>query len=115
MNMMEAWFDPNQYAWIPGTVYGCAAGLMGALVGWLVPQARARQFILRAWATLWAAGVALLVAGFVALLNGQPWGVWYGLLLPGVIGTLVVGANSLVILKRYRQTEERRLAAKDLL
>ena len=115
MNMMEAWFDPNHYAWIPGTVYGCAAGLMGGLVGWLVPQARARQFILRAWATLWAAGVALLVAGIVALLNGQPWGVWYGLLLPGVIGTLVVGANSLVILKRYRQTEERRLAAKDLL
>jgi hypothetical protein len=26
-----------------------------------------------------------------------------------------VGANSLVILKRYREVEERRLAAKDLL
>ncbi len=113
--MLGAWFDPNHYAWIPGTVYGCAAGLMGGLVAWLAPQGRGREFVLRAWGTLWAAGVLLLLAGIVALLNAQPWGVWYGLLLPGAIGTLVVGANSLVILKRYREIEERRLAAKDLL
>ena len=50
----------------------------------------------------------------MALANGQPWGVWYGLLLPGAIGTAIVGANSMVILKRYREVEERRLAAKDL-
>jgi hypothetical protein len=113
--MIEPWFDPNHYAWIPGTVYGIVAGLMAVVVAWLVPRGTARAFILRAWFALWAAGVALLAAGIVALVNGQPWGVWYGLLLPGVIGTLVVGANSLVILKKYRDVEERRLAAKDLL
>ena len=113
--MIEPWFDPNRYAWIPGTVYAVVAGLLGGLVGWLVPRGRARSFILRAWFTVWAVAVALLAVGIVALVNGQPWGVWYGLLLPGAIGTLVVGANSLVILKRYREVEERRLAAKDLL
>ena len=113
--MIEPWFDPNHYAWIPGTAYGLGAGLMGALVGWLVPRGRARNFILRAWFMLWAVAVVLPVVGIVALANGQPWGVWYGLLLPGAIGTLVVGANSVVILKRYREVEERRLAAKDLL
>jgi biotin transporter BioY len=113
--MMQPWFDPNHYAWIPGTVYALAAGLMGGLVGWLVPRGRARNFILRAWCALWGVAVVLLIAGFVALANHQPWGVWYGLLLPGAIGTLVVGANSLVILRRYRDVEERRLAAKDLL
>ena len=113
--MTDPWFDPNQYAWIPGTIYGVAAGVMGALVGWLVPRGRSRSLILRSWFVLWAAGVALLAVGLVALAQGQPWGVWYGLLLPGVIGTLVVGANSLVILKKYRDVEERRLAAKDLL
>jgi biotin transporter BioY len=87
---------------------------MGGLVGWLVPRGRARNFILRAWFALWAIAVVLLIMGIVALVNGQPWGVWYSLLLPGVVGTLVVGANSLVILKRYREVEERRLAAKDL-
>src|SRR2546422_2570437 len=113
--MMEQWFDPNQYAWIPGTAYGVIAGVMGVLVGWLAPQGRARNFILRAWFTVWAAAVALLVIGLVALAQGQPWGVWYGLVLPGAIGTLVVGANSLVILKKHREVEGRRLAAKDLL
>lgn len=112
--VIEPWFDANRYAWIPGTAYGVAAGTMGILVGWLVPRGRARNFMLRAWFALWAAAVALLAAGFVALALGQPWGVWYGLLLPGVIGTLVVGANSIAVTKKYREAEERRLAAKDL-
>jgi peptidoglycan/LPS O-acetylase OafA/YrhL len=112
--MIEPWFDPNHYAWIPGTAYGLVAGLMGGLVGWLVPRGRARNFILRAWFALWALAVALLVVGIVALVDGQPWGVWYGLILPGTVGTLVVGANSLVILKRYREVEERRVSARDL-
>lgn len=113
--MTEPWFDPNQYAWIPGTIYGVSAALMGGLVGLLVPKGRGRGFILKAWFTLWAVAVALLIAGLVALVNGQPWGVWFAFLLPGVVGTLVVGANSLVILKSYSVVEQRRLAAKDLL
>lgn len=113
--MMQLWFSPNQYAWIPGTAYGVAALLMAGLVVWLVPRGRARQFILRAWFALWAAAAALLIVGMVALIRGQPWGVWFGFLLPGAVGTLVVGVNSLVILKRYRDVEERRVAAKDLL
>ena len=113
--MVQPWFDPNHYAWVPGTVYGVAAGLMGGLVGVLAPRGRARTFILRAWFALWAIAAVLLAAGFVALAQGQPWGIWYGLLLPGAVGTLVVGANTLVVVKTYRQVEERRLAAKDLL
>jgi len=113
--MIQPWFDPNQYAWIPGTAYGVIAGLMGAMVGWLVPRGRARGFILGAWFAVWAVAVVLLLLGIAARVNGQPWGVWCALLLPGAIGTLVVGANSLVILKRYREVEDRRLAAKDLL
>lgn len=111
----QPWFDPNLYAWIPGSAYGIIAGLMGGLVGWFAPRGRARNLILRAWFALWAVALAFLVVGFVALAQGQPWGIWYGLLLPGAVGTLVVGANSFVVLKTYRQVEERRLAAKDLL
>ena len=110
---MEPWFDANQYAWIPGTVYGCMAGVMGALVGVFVPRGKARRQICAAWAALWSVAILLLGAGLLALQSGQPWGIWYGLLLPGAIGTTVVGANFLVILKRYREVEQRRLAAKD--
>lgn len=112
--MTAPWFDPDHYAWIPGTVYGVLAGVMGGLAGWLVPRGRAKNFILRAWFGMWAAAVALLIVGVVALAEEQPWGIWYGMLLPGVIGTLVIGANSLVIRNRYRDVESRRLAAKDL-
>jgi hypothetical protein len=113
--MIEPWFDAYRYAWIPGTVYGLAAGLMAVLVAWLVPRGRARNFILRTWFALWALAVVLLLLGFVALAQGQPWGVWYSLLLPGAIGTLVVGANTVAIQKRYLEVEGRRMAAKDLL
>jgi uncharacterized membrane protein len=111
----EPWFDPNHYAWIPGTAYGVLAVLMGVLAAWLAPRGRARHFMLRTWFGLWVAAIGLLVVGAVALADRQPWGIWYGFLLPGVVGTLVVGANSLVLLRRYREAEERRLAARDLL
>jgi hypothetical protein len=113
--MIEPWFDAYRYAWVPGTAYGLAAGFMAALLFWLVPPGRARNLILRAWFALWATAVVLLLVGLVALVQGQPWGVWYSLLLPGAIGTLVVGANSVAIQKRYIEIEGRRMAAKDLL
>ena len=113
--MVEPWFDPNNYAWIPGTAYGIAAAWMGAVVGFNVPKGKKRGFILKAWFTLWAIAVVLMIAGVVAVAAGQPWGVWFAFLLPGVIGTLVVGANSVVIIRSYRVVEQRRLAAKDLL
>src|SRR5580658_9858942 len=101
----DPWFNPDLYAWIPGAAYGVAAGLMGGLVGWLAPRGRARKFVLRAWFALWAIAVLLLIVGFAALDEGQPWAIWYGFLLTGAIGTLVVGANSLVVLNAYRQVE----------
>ena len=110
--MIEPWFDPNRYAWIPGTVYGLVAGLMGGLVGWLVPRGRAKNFILRAWFTVWAVAIVLLVVGSLPWLAGSSGG--FGSAYSGAIGTLVVGANSIVILKRYREVEERRVEAKDL-
>lgn len=113
--MTQPWFDPIRYAWIPGTLFGAAAGILGALVAWLAVQGKAKTAMIRSWIALWIAAMALLVVGLIGLRSGQPYGVWYGLLLPGIVGTLVLGGNLLVILKRYREVEQRRLAAKDLL
>jgi uncharacterized membrane protein len=113
--MREQWFDPGHYAWVPGAVYAVLAVVVAGLVGYFAPKGRARHSIVLVWLALWALAVALLVAGIVAQVEGQPWAIWYGLGLPGLIGTLVVGLNTLVILKTYRQVEQRRLAAKDLL
>ena len=112
--MAQPWFNADLYAWVPGTVYGVVTGAIGGLVGWLAWHGRARGLVLRAWKALWLAALVLLAVGIVALMQGQPWGIWYGFLLPGVIGTSLVGANFFTILNRYRDLEQRRLAARDL-
>lgn len=112
--MQEAWFNADVYAWIPGTVYGVVTGAMGAVVGWLAWHGRARRFVLGTWIGLWSAALVLLLVGLAALAVKQPYPIWYAFLLPGVIGVTVVGANFATILKRYRDVEQRRLAARDL-
>ena len=89
--------------------------MMGALVGCLAPAGRARSLVLGAWFTFLALAFVLLVIGIVALADGQPYGVWFGLLFPGADVTIVIGALSPLVLKRYREAEERHMAAKDLL
>jgi peptidoglycan/LPS O-acetylase OafA/YrhL len=112
--MSEPWFDPNLYAWIPGTLIGVLGGLWGALVGTLAPRGKARGLVLGSLAVLLLAGVACLAAGVAALISGQPYGVWYGLLLAGVLGVVVLGSLSPLALNAYRQAEARRLEARDL-
>ncbi|HEX4602601.1 MAG TPA: hypothetical protein VH724_01285 [Candidatus Angelobacter sp.] len=105
--MIEPWFDPIRYSWITGVTFGAIALALGALAAWLVPKGKAKGFIVSSWVGLWAAAIILLITGIVAFHDQQPWGVWYGLLLPGIVGTAVVGGNLFVILKRYHEVEHR--------
>jgi hypothetical protein len=112
--MTEPWFDPRLYAWIPGTVLGVVGGILGSLSGTLAPRGKARALVLGLFSLVLCATVLLLIAGLFAFFAGQPYGVWYGLLLPGFLGTVVFGVLVPVILKRYREAEERRLTAHDI-
>ena len=112
--MTEPWFDPNLYAWIPGTALGVTGGILGSLGGMLAPRGRARGLVLGLYGLVLCVTIVLLAAGLFALYAGQPYGVWYGLMLPGLLGTVVFGTLLPVILKRYREAEERRLTAHDI-
>ena len=112
--MNEPWFDPNLYAWIPGTLLGVLGGTWGALAGGLTPQGKARGLVMGLWYFLMACTLVLLFAATVALVQGQPYGVWYGLGLPGVIGGSVLGPLYFVVRQRYRHAEAQRIEAKDL-
>src|SRR5437870_8507945 len=111
--MNEPWFDP-MWAWLPGTLLGCIGGTLGGLAGWLAPQGKSKGLILGSFWALLIASAAMLILGVIAFATGQPYGVWYGLGLAGLIGVLVLGINLPVLMRRYRQAEERRIHAQDL-
>jgi hypothetical protein len=112
--MNEPWFDANLYAWIPGTVLGSLGGIWGALVGTLGPFGKAKWLLMGAAWLLLAAAAVLLVLGVIALASGQPYGISYGLLLPGVGGLFIFGLLLPVAVLTYRQAEQRRIEAKNL-
>jgi hypothetical protein len=112
--MTTPWFDPNAWAWLPGTLFGCTLGLWGACAATLAPQGKGRGLVLGGGLALIAVSVVFLIAAAVAYRTGQPYGVWYGLGLPGLLGPIILGPNLLTVRMRYRQAEERRIAAEDL-
>lgn len=114
--MAEPWFDPIRWSWLPGTALGVVGGVIGTLAG--VLNARAPGVVIGSLWVMLLGSAALLVAAIVALTQGQPYGVWYGLGLPGLLGTLM-GACFLIFLgpvirQAGREHEERRMQARDL-
>lgn len=111
--MSDPWFS-EYLAWLPGTVLGCMAGLFGGLAGCCAPRGKAKGLVLNGLWVLLIISVILLAAGGAALIVGQPYAVWYGLGLAGMIGTLVIGFNLPMIIRVYRQAEMRKMEAQDL-
>jgi MFS family permease len=111
--MNEPWFAP-QYAWIFGAAVGILGGIVGTAVGLLAPRGKAKGtvFGLNWFAVLISAGS--LLGGIIALVSGQPYHVWYGLGLAGLIGVLVFGLNYFTLTMAYRQAELRKLNAQHL-
>jgi hypothetical protein len=114
VTMNEPWFDANSYAWIPGTLLGVLAGLWGSLLGVLAPRGKAKSLLLGSLGFMLAASAVCLILGVLALVYHQPYGVWYGLILPGFIGLVVLGSLTPVAIMSYRQADLRKMQARDL-
>lgn len=112
--MNEPWFDPNLFAWIPGTVYGTTLGIFGGVIGSLASAGKAKRLCLGGLWVFTAIAVLLLVISAVAWSQGQPGGIWYAFGLPGVLGVLLCPSMIPIIRQRYRQAEERRMTAADI-
>lgn len=115
--MSQPWFDENMFGALVGGIGGGAGGslcgLWGGMVGWLAPRGKGRAWLIPiGWAFV-GVGMLSLVFGLYALAAGQPYGIWYPLLLIGLIlGGLVAGLMP-VVYKRYAEAEARRLQAED--
>ena len=58
-------------------------------------------------------GVASLIAGIAALIDGQPYAVAYPLLLGGVLLPIVFGGGYRLARRAYRESELRKMHALD--
>lgn len=111
---MHEWWSAQTAIWIGslgGGGLGTLAGLFGAAVGLLAPRGLARGPVLATHLALVLIGAAMLLAGLLALVLGQPYHVYYPLGLIGLILTAVMGPLWPVVRARYRQAEARRLEA----
>ena len=114
---MSPWWSEQAMAWIGaigGGGIGVLCGTLGALGGWLAPRGKGKAVVVPVHGAVVTAGIVSLGAGIAAVSMGQPYHVWYPLLLGGFIMTMVMGGLFPVVLLRYRQAEQRRLQAEEL-
>jgi hypothetical protein len=113
--MTEPWFDPIKfgalYGGIGGGLFGTLGGILGAAAGVLAPKGKGRTVILGSFTLLMGVGIANLILGIYALIDGQPYGIWYPLMLLGIILTAVLGGLRPVVRKRYEEAEMRKMDA----
>ncbi len=105
------WSDRD--AGLIGGIGGTTVGLLGGLIGTLAGFGKARRFVFALDACLVGFGAASLVAGAMALVLGQPYAVYYPLLLGGIVLTAVCGGIRPALRQGYEQRELRRMAAMD--
>jgi hypothetical protein len=112
LGVVGSWWSPQQIGLIGG-IGGSVIGCFGALLGLLASKGKARNFVLTTMKIFIVLGILLTIAGFVAVVCKQPYAVWYALLLPGVILTLVFSLNLPSIQRRYDELEIRRMTSVD--
>lgn len=105
-----AWWSDRVGGWI-GALMGTVLGTFGGIVGFLAR--RRPRFCAIFSLGIAAVGVGLLLAGLSAFLLHQPYGVWYPLVLAGLLSAGIFGMQAWRSKKSRRGEELRRMAALD--
>ena len=112
------WFDPRYAGWV-GAIAGMIIGIWGTVggvaAGFLVPKGRGKSFMFGTLYTGAIVGFLLMCIGIAALVDQQPYAIWYPLLLPGVILILVSLPLVFVVKKRYTEVEMQKMHDSELL
>ncbi len=112
------WFDPNTFGAYYGAIMGggggTLGGVLGGLCGWLAPQGKCRGLVIGGFYFMMSIGIVNLLFGLVALVSGQPYGIWYGGVLCGGILTTLPLFLIPAVKRRYAEAEQRRMEAADL-
>ena len=112
--MNDAWFNPGLFAGILGAAFGCTAGLWGCLADRMSARGKGRRFILGWGWSMFGCSVLSLILAAIAYAVGQPYGIWYGLGLVGVLGCIILPVRIIPIRRAYAESESRRMQVEDL-
>lgn len=112
LRLSGQWFS-DRNAGLFGGIAGALVGVWGALIGILSARGQARHFVLGSANALFVIGIASLAAGGFALAIGQPYAVYYPLLLIGIILVVVMGKMRGSLSARYEQLELKRMQSMD--
>ena len=107
-----SWMGTRLTTWV-GALGGCLVGLWGGFVGYLVPRGKARGFVIASANLLVVAGIVVFLAGLYAIGSGQPYAVYYPLLMLGAILVFVVGWLRVGLPGRYEAAELKKMQAMD--
>src|SRR5690606_35482843 len=105
--------NPGMFGAILGSSVGIFGGIYGTLVGILAPRGKAKTLVFASHWIAGSAGIVLNGLSIAAKLADQPYAVWYGMGLPGLILILVLLPLTLVIRQRYHEAEQRRIEAEN--
>lgn len=104
----------NRTTGILGGVLGSLIGCLGALIGTLSSRGKARKLVMRLLNVMLAFGLLALCFGIIALIDSQPYAVYYPLLLFALLcGPLTLSIRK-TVKARYEQIELRRMNSKDI-
>ncbi len=107
-----AWWGDRQAA-LAGAIAGSALGILGGLVGWLSAAGHAKTFVLTTLKAIGLLGAGAVLLGAAALAAGQPYAVYYPLLLGGLISAALGATLPRWLSRRYQDLELRRMRALD--
>ena len=114
LSAVQPWFEnAGRTGGLLGGGVGILAGVYGSVVGICAPRGKAKRLVFGLhWFTL-LLGLGLLVGGITALVTGQSYGVWFALLLPGALLTVLLICFTPMVKLQYRQAEHRQLNAEE--
>ncbi|MEN8159186.1 MAG: hypothetical protein ABFS41_03835 [Myxococcota bacterium] len=109
----RAWWSPAAGSWV-GALAGSAVGVLGAAIGTLCSLGRGRRFVMAGLLAMGVGGFVALTAGLLALALGQPYAVWYPLLLLGGLTPALALTLRPTARRRFEALELRRMQALDV-
>ena len=113
--MSEPWFDPNMYSWVGGTLFGViGGGIGGPLIGVNASKGKNKGLVFGFIYTMIAISITMLGVSIYAYASGQPYGVWYGIGLPGMIGVLIFPFLIPSVNASYKRAELKRMEMEEL-